>query len=161
MLGCYANGMKFQYILLVSMLYAIGTCLAFAEIYRWVDSNGKVHFSDKPQGNQSTAIRPSGGNSSSSNADNDYRQQVEEQRRLLDAYSEKRAHQQKQDAAVARQQQEKQQKIEAMCKYYSKYLERGGGVFHRDANGNRIYLKESEIESFRAEKQAEYNRHCK
>ena len=152
--------MKIHYILLVSAIYAIGSCNALAEIYRWVDSNGKVHFSDKPQGDQTSAIKPTG-SSSTSKTEDSYRQQLQQQQRLLDAYSEKRAHEQRQKAAASRKQQEKQAKIDAACKGYARYLEMGGSIYRKGEDGKRIYLKESEIEAFHARKKAEYDQHCK
>ena len=153
--------MKIRNVGVLSTIILLALPASHAEIYRWVDSNGKVHFSDKPRDEQSTAIRPSSGNSSGSNADDTYLQQLQEQQRLLDAYSEKRAHEQRQQAAAERKQQEKQKKIDALCKNYSRYLERGGAVYRKGENGERIFLKESEMKTFHAQKQAEFDRLCK
>ena len=153
--------MKILNICLLPIVYCLCLSTSYAEIYRWVDSNGKVHFSDKPQSDQSTAIRSTRGQSSGSTTDNSYREHVQQQQRLLDAISEKRAHEQRQQAAAARQQQERQAKIDEVCSRYARYLETGGSIYATDENGERIYMKESEIEAFHAEKLAEYNRHCK
>jgi hypothetical protein len=46
------SGMKSK-ILLITVFYLLGVT-AFADIYRWIDEDGKVHYSDKPAQNVET-----------------------------------------------------------------------------------------------------------
>lgn len=42
--------MKYAYFILAVLLtMTIGTGIASAQVYKWVDENGKVHYGDKPQ----------------------------------------------------------------------------------------------------------------
>ena len=45
-----------RYLLLACLLLL--TLPVSAEMYRWVDEKGKVHFSDKPQGNNAESYQP-------------------------------------------------------------------------------------------------------
>lgn len=46
-LRCYAKSMEFRHILVLAAL--LFSADAFAQAYRWVDENGVVHYSDRPQ----------------------------------------------------------------------------------------------------------------
>ncbi len=46
-LRCYAKSMEFRHILVLAALFFSAD--AFAQAYRWVDENGVVHYSDRPQ----------------------------------------------------------------------------------------------------------------
>ncbi len=46
-LRCYAKSMEFRHILLIAALFFSAD--AFAQAYRWVDENGVIHYSDRPQ----------------------------------------------------------------------------------------------------------------
>lgn len=140
----------------LTLVFALfSTQTAYGELYRWVDDNGKVHYSDRPQSDQSGAIKtlPSSGRQNDQAT-------LQQQQRFLDAYHDRRADEQRRQANEQQQQQQRQQEITAQCSEYKHYLKYGGGVYRIDLNGDRVFLKESEIAEYRAQKQAEYERHC-
>ncbi len=51
----WKKGLNIQYIVLLSFLLAISS-IAQAKIYKWVDENGKTHFSDKPPENSDNTV---------------------------------------------------------------------------------------------------------
>ena len=151
--------MKIFTIGIVSLLLVLTNTMAYSQVYRWVDSKGKVHFSDKPQSGQPTPIKippnlPSRGDST-------YQEQLQKQQQLLNAYSARRLDKQKQENDKDRKKQLRQDKISTQCAKYEDYLKIGGGIYKVDINGERVFMKESEIARYRAKKQAEYDKYCR
>ena len=66
------------------------TTVHAAEIYKWVDENGKVHYGDHPTAQAAEKIIIH----KSANADANYQNELEKQTRLLEIYTEERQEQQ-------------------------------------------------------------------
>lgn len=115
---------------------------ASAEVYRWTDENGKVHFSDKPRhGGATEKVEVKVPQNSYGGSD-----VLERQRDLLDRYDQEarqEAKQQRKDA-IEEQRQERQQ---ASCNSYRDYwkrIQRGGPMYKLNGNGERVYYSEEE-----------------
>ena len=126
-----------------------------AEIYRWVDENGQVHFEDRSKDQSDSGVRRY---TTPSSASDTPAQRMEKTRKLLNAYEAERQQ--------AREQQEKQnelaEKRKRSCitardnlRQYQSY----GGIYRLDKEGNRVYISDREritlLEQSR-EKVAEY-----
>ena len=140
--------------------YAVHT----AEVFRWVDGNGKVHFSDKPQDKNATSISVKPQPKIDKNHVNNTNPPASSasQERLLDAYGERRRQKQEQQA------KEQQAKLEAErqqqeCDRLRNYLSRteGNRIFNTDENGDRVFLSDAAIDSSRAQHQANIDKHCR
>ena len=153
---CRILYLSFAFSLLTSMVCT-------AEVYRWVDENGKTHFSDKPIGQNSESItikqQPKLGNGTPTTktpaSSPDFQQ------KLLDAYSDRR----KLKEQEQKKQEQKKLQIEAhkkKCNRARDYLTRteGGRVFDIDENGERIYRSDTEIDASRAVIQSDINKYC-
>jgi len=124
--------------LLFLLLLVAGT--APAEVYRWVDEQGVVHFEDRPRSPDA-----GGGRSYAPPAAvvDDSQQRMDKTRKLLNAYQAERqqAREQKQ------QRQEEQAKRTRQCgiardrlRQYQQY----GAIYRLDDAGKRVYLSEQE-----------------
>ena len=51
-------------ILTITIIMALTSTLCSAEIYKWVDENGRIHFSDKPQNTEANYYIPKTGTTS-------------------------------------------------------------------------------------------------
>ena len=51
-----ATALKRSLLLLIGCVLIVNSPLTFAEIYKWVDENGKVHYGDKPKDEQSKKL---------------------------------------------------------------------------------------------------------
>ena len=126
-----------------------------AEIYRWVDENGQVHFEDRSKDQSESGVRRY---TTPSSASDTPAQRMEKTRKLLNAYEAERQQ--------AREQQEKQKELAEKRKrscmtardnlrQYQSY----GGIYRLDKEGNRVYISDQEritlLEQSR-EKVAEY-----
>ncbi len=78
------------------------SCSATAEIYKWEDEDGKIHYSDKPLGKDAESVKLK----SAPKADPDQGSRQEKQRRLLKLLEDDR------EAAKKKKAQEKAEKAE-------------------------------------------------
>ena len=125
--------------LLLSLLLL--PALAAAQIYRWTDADGRVHYGQRPPaGAEQVDVRP----------------QVlerDEQTRAREARSERFFDARRQEQQAAREQASQahaaqEQECQALRSQFSQ-LQLGGRFFRNDAAGARVYYSESEVEAAR------------
>ena len=126
--------------------------LAFAQIYRWTDADGRVHFGQRPPaGAEQVEVRP---------------QVVErdEQTRAREARSERFFDARRQEQQAAREQANQAQVArEQECQGLRRQLSRlqlGGRFFRNDAAGERVYYSDSEVEAARQRLAARIGQEC-
>ena len=111
--------------------------LSAAGIYKWVDEQGRVHYTDKPPKATAEEMNiKTRGNSSAALSDAERR---ERQQRLLNLFEQERAE------ARQKREQEKQRKTElarncALALDRLRNLERASYLYELDDQGNRIVL---------------------
>ncbi|MCQ4295817.1 DUF4124 domain-containing protein [Pseudomonas stutzeri] len=136
-------------LLLTAMLLP---ALASAQIYRWTDGDGRVHFGQRPPaGAEQVDVRP---------------QVVErdEQTREREARSERFFDARRQEKQAAREQAgqlhaAREQECQALRRQLSQ-LQLGGRFFRNDAAGERVYYSESEVEAARQRLAARIGQEC-
>ena len=125
--------------LVLTLLLSIAP-YASAQVYKWVDEHGKVHYGDKPadEASQKMDIKKA------RKADQYLKQRQGKRNKLLRAIEE--------DRHIERQQQarEKQKRLqqEDRCRRARNNLEdykRGGRVYELDKNGQRYFLKDEDF----------------
>ncbi|MEH6467033.1 MAG: DUF4124 domain-containing protein [Porticoccus sp.] len=129
---------------------------SFAEIYRWVDSNGKLHFSDQPPEGSATAEEVSS-KMSPINRDSSAEETEKLQQVFQGETPEEQAFQNQQKA----QQQRQYQNVKRACqqaKYNLQVLK--GRVYFEDADGNEIIVTEEQREQRANQLAEEIRRHC-
>lgn len=126
--------------------------LACAQIYRWTDADGRVHFGQHPPaGAEQVEVRP---------------QVVErdEQTRAREARSERFFDARRQEQQAAREQANQAQVArEQECQGLRRQLSRlqlGGRFFRNDAAGERVYYSDSEVEAARQRLAARIGQEC-
>ncbi|MES9818084.1 MAG: DUF4124 domain-containing protein [Candidatus Thiodiazotropha sp.] len=112
-----------------------------AEVYKWVDEQGRVHFSDRPVTGESTEIRIREQESPQPTAGQDDRQK--EMQRMLDVYAEERAERKEaKQKQLAERKKRKQNCVRAKDRY-SSHL-RATGIYNLGNDGERRYLSDEE-----------------
>jgi hypothetical protein len=110
-----------------------------AEVYRWVDENGQVHFGDQARGASTHSIKPHSGPSTQVNQ----QRRMQKTRKLLNAYRMERQ-QARQHKAKQRELAEKRNRdcIRARddLRKYTDY----GNIYTLGENGERQYLSEKQ-----------------
>jgi hypothetical protein len=89
-------------------LLALSALPAQAEIYKWTDANGKIHYSDRPQDGVDAKVQPLSGvqaTSSTAAAKDDWREREQASRKnwLRQTASERRASSQEEAAKTTQQ----------------------------------------------------------
>lgn len=122
---------------LIFMMLLLTPVSGWAEIYRWTDANGQVHYGEQPgPGAETINVNPQ-----VLERDAATRQSQERLQKVLDA------HQQEQ-AATAQKQASKTAKRNETCsklRQAQAELGRGGQFFSEDADGERTYYSDQQI----------------
>jgi hypothetical protein len=116
-----------------------------AKVYKWVDENGKTHYSDKPIDDKSKEIKVKKG--PSAKRINDAKQRTKKQLNAYKRLSESVEKEKADKAKLVKQQEQEAQETRAECKEARRLVNvynRGRPVFQRDENGNKVYLKLSD-----------------
>ena len=126
--------------------------LAAAEIYRWTDANGQVHFGQRPvNGAERVEVKPQ-----VVERDQLTREREERANRFFDARREEQA----QASAVAA---ERQAKRAAECQELRRRLgnmPEGYSYYRTDANGEREYYSDQQVDTARQQLQAQVAQRC-
>ena len=125
---------------------------SLAEIYRWTDANGQIHFGEQPgAGAERVEVKPQVVEREAAT-----RESQERLRKVLDA------HQQEKDA-VAQKQAGITAERSAKCNELRKALARlqqGGSFYSETATGERSYFSDQQIEGARSKLSVEIAANC-
>lgn len=137
--------------LIVLLVLALPS-LAMAQIYRWVDAQGKVHFEARPRpGAEPVEIRPQVVE----------RDQVTREREARSERFFEARRQERQQADQAMREQRAQR--ERACRQWREELaslSRGGRYFRTDAKGERVYYSDEEVGAARQQLAGRINAGC-
>lgn len=126
--------------------------VAGAEIYRWIDAQGQVHFSETPrEGAEPVSVKPQV-------VERDQATR-EREARTAKFYDARRQEQAAADvrATEAREQQQKQC---SRLRSQQDELSHGGPFYRLDERGERQYYTDEEIDSFRRKLSENISRDC-
>jgi len=144
---------------LVALLLAATGTMAAQEMYRWVDANGEVHYSDQPPPPEVKEYRSI--TRSGTAAGTSYEAQGEE-----DSLAEREAEFQRRRAQEA-EDEAKAEKVEAQRKQNcdlarGQYntISAGGRISRRNAAGEVVYLTDEQIAAETEQAQAEVDKWC-
>lgn len=137
--------------LLLCLLLVPG--LVSAEIYRWTDANGQVHFGQRPAaaGAEQIVVKPQ-----VVERDQSTREREERAARFYDARREEQA----QASAVAAEQQVKRAEE---CRELRKRLAsipEGRSYYRTDADGQRSYYSDEQLDTARQQLQRQVSERC-
>jgi hypothetical protein len=147
-----------RYISLVLLLGVVLPCPMTADVYKWVDDQGRVHYGDRPP---DATLAPSPVTLPEpepipSQPAQDARRKSQQ---LLEIYREERLA--KQAAAEEHRQakQAKQEKCRLARLRYARF-ESAGGIYQKHQDGERSYLDHARRDEFMRNLKAEVTRWC-
>jgi hypothetical protein len=150
---------KIQILALVSLLWVSS---AQAEVYRWVDEKGQVHFSDQvPEQGQAEALDlPESEKQAPTQSDAAFAEEQRlRQQRVTQVLEEERLAKEKAKA-------EKQAKIEERKKQCAKfstrlsYYQPGTQFYEENEDGTRTYMSGEESDKYLEELKKKYEENC-
>jgi len=132
--------MKISFLSLVLMLLP---CMVSAEIYKWVDKDGNVHFGDRSNHSDAVELNIKGQADKRMNADKNSDEEgltrEEKRQRILDAMNEDR--EERNRLKEEEREQQKNKKIQcARLKDKLRNVKRATGLYNLDESGNRVFL---------------------
>jgi uncharacterized protein HemX len=111
-----------------------------AEVYRWVDAQGQVHYEDRSQSQSANDTRSYAPPVSA--AENP-QQRMEKTQKLLNAYQAERQ-QAREEREKHQKELEKRQRKCSVARDKLRQYQSYGGIYRLDKDGNRVYLGEQE-----------------
>ncbi|MFW2372964.1 MAG: DUF4124 domain-containing protein [Gammaproteobacteria bacterium] len=130
---------------------------AQAEIYKWVDEKGNVHFGDKPVANSEEIVIPE-----QTNVQNrpSKEERGDRRKRLLDSFAEDRADR-KELQAKQKKQKKKLDRQCAIARDKMKIYNRSRRLYDLDEKGERVILSDKARQQAVEQLAADINKHCK
>jgi len=110
-----------------------------AEVYRWVDDKGQVHFGDQAREASTHAIKPPSGAPTQANQ----QRRMHKTRKLLNAYRIERQQAREQTAKQKEQAEKRKRKCIRARDNLRKYTDYGN-IYRLGEDGEREYLSEQE-----------------
>ena len=139
LLECFTSMRRTE--LLATLVLCLASAAVTAEVYKWVDEQGKVHYGDRPpaRGTQADtlALPPT------PSADAEVVERAFMRRRLLDAFEAERQEEQQTQAEAEAAQRE----LDRRCAHLEQQLvrfERANVVYTESENGERVYMSDDE-----------------
>ena len=143
-----------RHILSLSLLLSIS--ISHAEIYKWVDEQGKVHYGDKPVSNSETLNI----NTEKTGNQNSLSKRRERQRKLTESLEEDR--QEKQAAAEKKKKQRQKDKRNcAVAQQRLKGYERAGYLYGIDKDGKKVIRSNEERQKATDDLRKKVKNYCK
>lgn len=144
----------------LTAVLSFSTPLAKAEVYRWVDANGRVHFGDRaPADRKAEALgmpESTGGVATQDVSEQELRERQERVSRVLE---EERLEKEQQKAALKQQEAEKA----VYCERFRNRMERleaSSQVYSENKDGTVKYWKDKDADRYKAKQRAQYQAEC-
>jgi hypothetical protein len=133
---------------------------AQAEVYKWVDANGKTHFGDKvPESTRVETLNlPSAPSSRTHQSDVSSQEMKERQKKLLTTLTEERAIKQ----TAAKKNAEKHAALAQECAERRDYLRTisSGRIYDLNEKGERVYANEEERDKHIKKTESDIKKYC-
>lgn len=121
------------------LLLTLASAFASADVYKWLDANGDVHYGDRPPAtgadSRSITLPPA------PTKDSDHERRSLLQHRLLEAIDAERAERDEAEVAAAAARREHTQRCEQGRRDLARF-ERANVIYSTDENGARTYLSD-------------------
>jgi len=130
-----------------------------AEIYRWVDAEGKTHISDRAPEEDVENIQTLDDTDIKLNTVSE----DENAKKGRENYLKNLSASQQQEQVDADKQAKQQAKINAACKKMKSglsFLSDGGAIYNTDEKGERVYMSDEVRDKQNAELSSSYNKNC-
>jgi hypothetical protein len=131
---------------------------SIAEIYKWVDEQGRVSYGDRSNG-ASSVLQIEVEDSHTSTPTSDSLSREEKRRRLLDAMQEDR-YEKENRRAEEKARFERNHRICVQNRDRMRQIEHAGVLYTLDSDGNRVYMSSEEREGSMRALQASIRKYC-
>ena len=124
-------------LLIVAALYVVS---AQAEVYKWVDEKGRVHYGDKPQaGSQAVEVKQHEAPDKPAAIGEDELSRDEKRQRISDMLEEDRLAKNEKREKENKERERKKRECNRL-KDRQRHVERATGLYRLDKDGNRVFI---------------------
>lgn len=127
-----------------------------AEVYRWVDQQGQVHFEDRSRSQSASGTRSY---KPTPSAPDSHQQRMDRTRKLINAYQAERQ-QQREERGKREQERERRKRNCAIARDNLEQYRNHGSIYRLDDNGERVYYSEQEREALLQRGRAAVEKWC-
>jgi hypothetical protein len=159
---CYKNinrEIDMRYVAFLLLLLA--SLVARAGVYKWIDENGNVHYTDSPTATQPSVEMHVDDSATEPVYGEDGQMSREEKReRLLQSMAEDRLEKQEQrekQRAIKRENRNKCNRYRDQMRHY----ERASSLYRLDKNGERVYMSDGDRTKATRRLQAKIKQYCR
>ena len=131
---------------------------ASADVYKWRDEQGHVQYGDRPPEATAEPLSLQPGPPPALRAPSEEARRQSRQR-LLDVYREERQQKQADAQRQRRQKTERQEKCQQAQRRHARF-NGAGGIYQKNAEGEREYLERADRERFMQDLKAEVEHWC-
>jgi membrane protein involved in colicin uptake len=150
-----------QPLILLTLCLLCLSPLSFAgKIYKWTDSEGQVHYGERPPSGQAKQIKVPTGPAHSPSPPAKPASRQEATQKLLDSFDKERKDKAEAETKAAKEKARREKNCSSARRRIAG-LKIGGRQYEVDEQGNRHYLSEAEIQSRLAEAQQYADKWCK
>jgi len=139
------------------LVLILASAVATADVYKWTDAHGAVHYGDRPPGADAEAgsvtLPPAPAK------DADHGQRSLKRQRLLEAFDAQRAERDRVAAESAAAKRERQDQCEKASLELSRW-ERASVIYTTEEDGTHVYMSEEERREATAEAKLWIGKHC-
>lgn len=132
---------------------------AAADVYRWTDENGQVHYGQRPPPSGADRLELPETGAIEAGVDTEIQQRRARQQRLLDSYDYEREQKRAEQAREAEDRQQAATRCAKLQQYWRR-LSYGGPVYHTGADGEREYLSDQQRAAEKAKIRPAFVRAC-
>lgn len=141
-----------------SVLFLLITQPLHAEIYRWTDDQGKVHFSDKPVSDKAKQVKIKVAPATPQNKQNIQERKLKAER-FLRAREEEREEKNKEIAKKKELKKKRERKCKAAQREYGR-MSRARTIYYKGKDGARDYIGDNERTKLLKAAKAEIKKWC-
>ena len=154
------RNLKLVYVALMICM-TVFAATADAEIYKWIDANGKVHYSDMKTNSNAKQLDVTTGQSTIGVQNSDVNQRMANQSKYLNYLQSERLEREEKRELQKEQQAKKNQYCAALKDQLRNFTEERARWYELDnSSGQRRYISDSELEQRKYELQKEIKSNC-
>lgn len=126
-------------LVIIALFYVSGV---HAEVYKWVDESGAVHYGDKPtSGSQEVQVQQQEKPSAAMKETTETRD--EKRQRIADMLEEDRIDKNKKEEKKKYERERKKRECNRL-KDHQRHVENAGGLYKLDKDGNRVFMSKEQ-----------------
>lgn len=145
--------------LLLGMIILSAT--AHAEIFKWVDANGKVHYSDRKMTTQAQTLNVKTGATTIGQNTDDVEQRLVQQKKYVNFLQSERLERQEKRQEVKAAEDKKKKLCATLNDQLKSYTQGRYRWYELDeVTGERVFINDDQIEAKKAELQTEIKSNC-